>query len=43
MPRPPDIRVGLLTEDDLVTHQVGQLQGAETDGGAALHFYTMSE
>ena len=34
---------GTPTEDDLGTHQVGQLQGAETDGGAALHFDTMSE
>ena len=34
---------GTPTEDDLATHQVGQLQGAETDGGAALHFDTMSE
>ena len=46
MPRPPDIRVGLQLRMTLALIKSDSneiLQGAETDGGTALHFDTMSD
>ena len=46
MPRPPDIRVGLqlrMTLALIKSDSNEMLQGAETDGSAALHFDTISE